>query len=297
MATISEADIEGLLSACASNVKALTESLNQCFDSAFRLGVGESLPWSASEVSPAFHGGGVAVVLAFGTQSLVCLIPESLPIPSWYRRPNDSQQSRLQTLAMEWSMNLVPETMEPDSYRTVACSRMGADLERGAPADWGVMLMIPVVSADAPPDGPPIAELLLVAPLQKPAFLESDIPAHEEAAAPPPPSPASVAPPPQSAMPAPPAMQNVAAQRARRLLRLPVRVSVRLAEKKIEMGQLLAIAPGALITFNKSCEDLLDLYVNNCKYCRGEAVKIGEKFGLKVNEVGVEDVRESRIYA
>ena len=79
------------------------------------------------------------------------------------------------------------------------------------------------------------------------------------------------------------------------LKHLPVVVTARLAEKKIELGQLRSLTPGALITFNKSCEDLLDLYVNNHRYCRGEAVKIGEKFGLKINEVGVVEVRESRI--
>ena len=71
-----------------------------------------------------------------------------------------------------------------------------------------------------------------------------------------------------------------------RLKKLPVPVIVKLAEKRIEMGQLLAIGPGAIITFEKSCEDLLDFYVNNQLYCRGEAVKIGEKFGIKICEVG-----------
>ncbi|HLJ12417.1 MAG TPA: FliM/FliN family flagellar motor switch protein [Planctomycetaceae bacterium] len=71
-----------------------------------------------------------------------------------------------------------------------------------------------------------------------------------------------------------------------RLKKLPVPVIVKLAEKRIEMGQLLGIGPGAIITFEKSCEDLLDFYVNNQLYCRGEAVKIGEKFGIKICEVG-----------
>lgn len=80
-----------------------------------------------------------------------------------------------------------------------------------------------------------------------------------------------------------------------RLVNLPVQISVRLAEKKIEVGQLLSLTHGALITFNKPCEDLLDLYVNNRLFCRGEAVKIGEKFGLKINEVGAVSVRETRV--
>jgi flagellar motor switch protein FliN/FliY len=53
----------------------------------------------------------------------------------------------------------------------------------------------------------------------------------------------------------------------------------------MEFKQLLALAPGSLITFSKPCDELLDLYVNNRHYARGEAVKVGEKFGLKIDEI------------
>jgi flagellar motor switch protein FliN/FliY len=82
-----------------------------------------------------------------------------------------------------------------------------------------------------------------------------------------------------------------------RLRDLPVPIIVKLAEKRIEVGQLLAIGPGAIITFEKSCEDLLDLYVNNRLYCRGEAVKIGEKFGIKICQVGSTEERISAVLA
>ena len=80
-----------------------------------------------------------------------------------------------------------------------------------------------------------------------------------------------------------------------RLQNVPVRVVVTLAEKRIEVGQLVGISPGTLIAFSKPCEDLLDLYVNNQRFCRGEAVKIGEKFGLKVTEMGGEKPRISSL--
>ncbi|WP_166827216.1 FliM/FliN family flagellar motor switch protein [Thalassoroseus pseudoceratinae] len=73
---------------------------------------------------------------------------------------------------------------------------------------------------------------------------------------------------------------------ARRLMGLPVTISVRLAERQVELKQMLSLSPGSLLTFDKSCDDLLDLYVNNQLYGRGEAVKIGEKFGLKINKIG-----------
>ncbi len=49
--------------------------------------------------------------------------------------------------------------------------------------------------------------------------------------------------------------------------------------------------------FEKSCEDLRDLYVNNQLYCRGEAVRIGEKFGIKNCEIGSVEERVSAVLA
>ncbi len=74
-----------------------------------------------------------------------------------------------------------------------------------------------------------------------------------------------------------------------RLKQIPVMVSVRLAEKKIQVDQLMTMSPGALVMFDKSCEAPLDLYINNARYCRGEAVKIGENFGLKIDEINPGD--------
>ncbi|HUG93741.1 MAG TPA: FliM/FliN family flagellar motor switch protein [Planctomycetaceae bacterium] len=73
---------------------------------------------------------------------------------------------------------------------------------------------------------------------------------------------------------------------ARRVLRLPVTVSVHLANRPMELKQLLALTPGSLITFNKPCDELLELFVNNRRYARGEAVKVGENFGLKIDKIG-----------
>jgi len=74
--------------------------------------------------------------------------------------------------------------------------------------------------------------------------------------------------------------------RLRSLRTIPVTVSVRIAEKTFECDSLLNLAPGSLLTFNKSCDELLDLYVNNRHYARGEAVKVGEKFGLRISQLG-----------
>jgi flagellar motor switch protein FliN len=71
-----------------------------------------------------------------------------------------------------------------------------------------------------------------------------------------------------------------------RIVKLPVQLSVRIAEKRLELAQVLSLAPGTLLTFAKPCDDLLDLYVNNRRFCRGEAVKAGERYGLRILDTG-----------
>ncbi|MEM9701758.1 MAG: FliM/FliN family flagellar motor C-terminal domain-containing protein [Planctomycetota bacterium] len=70
-----------------------------------------------------------------------------------------------------------------------------------------------------------------------------------------------------------------------RLARLPVPVTVRLAEKRVPLATIRNLVPGALLSFEKDCEDPLDLYVANRKHAVGEAVKVGERFGLKVTTI------------
>lgn len=72
----------------------------------------------------------------------------------------------------------------------------------------------------------------------------------------------------------------------RLLAKVPVSVSVRVAERKMDYDGVMQITPGSLITFNKPCDEMLDLYVNNRHYARGEAVKIGEHFGLRIMKLG-----------
>jgi flagellar motor switch/type III secretory pathway protein FliN len=68
----------------------------------------------------------------------------------------------------------------------------------------------------------------------------------------------------------------------RSLLRVRVPVTVTLAEKKQSLGRILEIGPGQILQFDKSCEETLDMQVSNCRIASGEAVKVGDKFGLRI---------------
>lgn len=71
-----------------------------------------------------------------------------------------------------------------------------------------------------------------------------------------------------------------------RLLRLRVPVIVQLASRRMHIAEVRKISLGMIIEFNKAVDDPLDLLINNHPVGSGEAVKVGEHFGLRVSEIG-----------
>ena len=92
-----------------------------------------------------------------------------------------------------------------------------------------------------------------------------------------------------------PLLQNDSTNRAgggelRRILRLEVPVIVKLAERKMNLSEVLRLGAGAIIEFSKSSDEPLELMINNKAIGFGEAVKVGENFGLRISQVG--DVKQ-----
>lgn len=85
---------------------------------------------------------------------------------------------------------------------------------------------------------------------------------------------------------APPATAPGPARELDRILRIEVPVIVKLAECEMPTSRVLALSPGSIIEFDKPAEAPLDLLVNNKKIGAGQAVKVGENFGLRVLSIG-----------
>jgi len=81
----------------------------------------------------------------------------------------------------------------------------------------------------------------------------------------------------------------------RSLLRVPVTVSVTLASTRTSLSKVVDIGPGTIIQFDKSCEAPLSLEVGEVEIANGEAVKIGDKFGLRVGEIVLPPERFHRV--
>jgi flagellar motor switch protein FliN len=81
--------------------------------------------------------------------------------------------------------------------------------------------------------------------------------------------------------------------RIKRILRLKVPVVVRLAERRMLLSEIMKMVPGTILEFSRTVDEELDLLVNNRQIGQGVAVKVNERFGLRVTFVG--DVRHRLI--
>ncbi|MFN0132372.1 MAG: FliM/FliN family flagellar motor switch protein [Phycisphaerales bacterium] len=70
------------------------------------------------------------------------------------------------------------------------------------------------------------------------------------------------------------------------ILRLEVPIIVQLAERSMKVSEIIGLVPGAIIELPKSAEEELDVLVNNKCVGQGEAVKVGENFGVRISTIG-----------
>jgi flagellar motor switch protein FliN/FliY len=71
----------------------------------------------------------------------------------------------------------------------------------------------------------------------------------------------------------------------RRLLAIEVPIIVRLGVRKMSVGEVIRFAVGAIIELQKASDEDLDLLANNLPIGKGQAVKVGENFGIRLTHV------------
>ena len=66
---------------------------------------------------------------------------------------------------------------------------------------------------------------------------------------------------------------------------VPLQISVEVGRSKILLKDLLKMGEGYVIELDKLAGDPLDLYVNSRLIAKGEAVMVGDKFGIRLTDV------------
>jgi len=268
-----------VVAACQAGADEAAGALGRSLDGEFTVTAGDSgssASYNADSMPEGFDGPGLAVLLKFGEAGFAALLPESSGLlPDWVADPDPTGESKLSTLAQELSMLLVPEALIADSFEAMRVEQLGAAVSGAEVAEGAVLVPLQVRSGDT------TAQLSLIWPLSTPDALFPAKEAHEEASDDTPAaSPTDATPAAKSALDfsnLPPYSQS--------LLKVQMPVHVVLATKKEKISEVVELAPGSIIKFDKSCEEMLHLYVGNQAVAEGEAVKIGDKFGFRVSSI------------
>ncbi len=75
------------------------------------------------------------------------------------------------------------------------------------------------------------------------------------------------------------------------ILKLQVPVIVQIGSRSLPIDDVLALGPGAIVELQKNSEENLELLVNNKAIGSGQAVKVGENFGIRITSIGSAEQR------
>jgi len=66
---------------------------------------------------------------------------------------------------------------------------------------------------------------------------------------------------------------------------------VTLAATRQPIREIIELVPGSIIHFDKLCDETLTLEIGNQPVAEGEAVKVGDKFGLRITSMVMPEER------
>ncbi len=295
-----------VLAACQAGAEEAAQAISRALDAEFELATGEAGTLDLESLPDGFDSAGLALVFKFGeTGAAVAMIPESSGVlPDWYQTPDATGESKLSTLAQELSMLLFPETLMADDFKAGHVATLAEAITRGKPVEGAALVPLTLTSGEKQ------ATLSLVWPIaaadavlesaQEESTEESETEEGEGAA-----ENASEAPPSASAPTAASGADeidralsggfDVLPPYSRSLLKIKVPAVVNLASKKQTINKILELGPGSIIKFEKSCEELLELTVGDCPLAMGEAVKVGDKFGLRITSITLPSERFKKV--
>jgi flagellar motor switch protein FliN len=263
-----------IVAVCQANAGELASALEGALGFKATLTVGEPAPQTGDNIAA---GPGIVFVLKFGGTSLAAVLPSTSGlVPDWCAAPDATGTSKLNTLAQELSMLVVPDSLMADDFQYALLADVQRGVAAGEPSEGALVLPL-ALTADGKSES-----LSLVWPL-----------ANAEGVLKSPPFVAVAKPQAADAKSAPPsALQKRRAQDfcdlpaySRSLLKVSVPITVCLASKKQAVSEIVALGPGSIIMFDKACDAPLELTVADHPIATGEAVKVGEKFGLKITQM------------
>lgn len=284
---------DAALDACRTNAGEVGAAIGRLLDTEVTAEVGEKAGWSAETPPEGFDGPALAAVLTFGDAGAIAVLPAATGMaPEWAESPDVTGESRLSTFAQELGMLMLPETVMADAFEARIIPNAAEALAAGEPAGDAVCLSVTLLAGEAS------GVLSLVFPLGAPAAVLGEAAGGEgEAGGEEPAASGADSAPGVGAEAGAAADSEPHLARARRLvsdfadlpvysrslLKVPLDVTVCLASKQQSVDEIIHLGPGAIITFEKSCDDPIEVTVGEQTVATGEVVKVGEHFGVRID--------------
>jgi len=73
------------------------------------------------------------------------------------------------------------------------------------------------------------------------------------------------------------------------LFDIPLELTVEVGRRTMTMGELVEVMPGTVVELDRPAGDQLDILANGKLVARGEAVVVGDRYGIRVMEVVGDD--------
>jgi flagellar motor switch protein FliN/FliY len=69
------------------------------------------------------------------------------------------------------------------------------------------------------------------------------------------------------------------------LFDIPIELTVEVGRRVMTMGELVEVMPGTIVELDRPAGDKLDVMANGKLIARGEAVLVGDRYGIRIMEV------------
>lgn len=80
-----------------------------------------------------------------------------------------------------------------------------------------------------------------------------------------------------------------------RLLDVEMNVTVRFGTAEVPLREVVRYGVGSMIELNRSVDEPVDLLINDHPFARGEVVVVDGYYGVKVTEIGSQEVRSKTL--
>ncbi len=266
--------IDDVLALCGQNAARIAEVLSRVLDVEVSVTVGGAGVYDQQAPPEGYDAGGLAIAMQVADVAMVALLPESSRLlPAWAREADSPHRDKLDELAEQLAQLAMPASMSASGFSAAWVDNLSESLTNAEVRDGASMVPLVLEAAGEK------ALLSLVWPCEQPAKL---LPTRESKQ--PESKPTDGPAPAESKKPIPKRLEELPPY-AKHLLKISVPVSVRLVTKKVSVKEVLELGPGAMVSFEKSCDGPLELTVGNQVVAEGAAVKVGERFGLQIEKM------------